>query len=105
MNKYLLLLYSLLCLAFQGQCANVGKTGFREDIPRWDVWQELTLKGQLYGKKTYQIRYARDTNDEFRRGYIHFSSGKTRFATIKLPLTDFVFITIEQPKLIRNIRV
>ena len=89
MNKYLLLLYSLLCLAFQGQCANVGKTGFREDIPRWDVWQELTLKGQLYGKKTYQIRYVRDTNDEFRRGYIHFSSGKTRFATIKLPLTDF----------------
>ena len=28
-------------------------------------------------------------NDEFRRGYIHFSSGKTRFATIKLPLADF----------------
>ena len=89
MNKYLLLLYSLLCLAVQGQCANVGKTGFREEIPRWDVWQRLTLKGQLYGKKTYQIRYVRDTNDEFRRGYIHFSSGKTRFATIKLPLTDF----------------
>ena len=89
MNKYLLLLYSLLCLAFQGQCANVRKTGFREDIPRWDVWQRLTLKGQLYGKKTYQIRYVRDTNDEFRRGYIHFSSGKTRFATIKLPLADF----------------
>lgn len=89
MKKHLLLLYSLLCLAVQGQCANVGKTGFREEIPRWDVWQRLTLKGQLYGKKTYQIRYVRDTNDEFRRGYIHFSSGKTRFATIKLPLTDF----------------
>ena len=83
MNKYLLLLYSLLCLAVQGQCANVGKTGFQEEIPRWDVWQRLTLKGQLYGKKTYQIRYVRDTNDEFRRGYIHFSSGKTRFTPVR----------------------
>ena len=87
--KHLFSLIILFCFALQGQCINIGKPSLLADNKRWDVWQELTLKGQLYGQKTYQIRYVRDTNDEFRRGYIHFSSGKTRFATIKLPLTDF----------------
>lgn len=89
MKKALLLLLALFCFAMQGQCTKIEKTSLSTDNKRWDVWQRLTLKGQLYGKKTYQIRYVRDTNDEFRRGYIHFSSGQTRFATIKLPLTDF----------------
>lgn len=89
MKKALLLLLVMLCFALQGQGINIGKPSSSADNKRWDVWQRLTLKGQLYGKKTYQIRYTRDTNDEFRRGYIHFSSGKTRFATIKLPLADF----------------
>lgn len=89
MMKHLFSLIILFCFAMQGQCANIGKTSLSTDNKRWDVWQELTLKGQLYGKKTYQIRYVRDTNDEFRRGYIHFSSAKTRFATLKLPLADF----------------
>ena len=87
--KHLSSLIILFCFAMQGQCINIGKPSLSADNKRWDVWQRLTLKGKLYGKKTYQIRYVRDTNDEFRRGYIHFSSGKTRFATIKLPLTDF----------------
>ena len=87
--KHLFSLIILFCFALQGQCINIGKPSLLADNKRWDVWQELTLKGQLYGKKTYQIRYVRDTNDEFLRGYIHFSSGKTRFATIKLPLSDF----------------
>lgn len=89
MKKALLLLLVMLCFALQGQGINIGKPSSSADNKRWDVWQRLTLKGQLYGKRCYQIRYVRDTNDEFRRGYIHFSSGKTRFATIKLPLTDF----------------
>ena len=87
--KHLFSLIILFCFALQGQCINIGKPSLLADNKRWDVWQELTLKGQLYGQKTYQIRYVRDTNDEFRRGYIHFPSGKTRFATIKLPLSDF----------------
>ncbi|OFP36068.1 hypothetical protein HMPREF2992_01070 [Prevotella sp. HMSC069G02] len=87
--KHLSSLIILFCFAMQGQCINIGKPSLSADNKRWDVWQRLTLKGKLYGKKTYQIRYVRDTNDEFRRGYIHFSSGKTRFATIKLPLADF----------------
>ena len=89
MTKHLFSLIILFCFAMQGQCANIGKTSLSTDNKRWDVWQELTLKGQLYGKKTYQIRYVRDMNDEFRRGYIHFLSAKTRFATLKLPLADF----------------
>ena len=88
MKKALLLLLVMLCFALQGQGINIGKPSSSADNKRWDVWQELTLKGQLYGKKTYQIRYVRDMNDEFRRGYIHFLSAKTRFATIKLPLAD-----------------
>ena len=87
--KHLSSLIILFCFAMQGQCINIGKPSLSADNKRWDVWQRLTLKGKLYGKKTYQIRYVRDTNDEFGRGYIHFSSGKTRFATIKLPLADF----------------
>ena len=87
--KHLSSLIILFCFAMQGQCINIVKPSLSADNKRWDVWQRLTLKGKLYGKKTYQIRYVRDTNDEFRRGYIHFSSGKTRFATIKLPLADF----------------
>ena len=89
MMKHLFSLIILSCFAMQGQCTNIGKASLSTDNKRWDVWQELTLKGQLYGKKTYQIRYVRDTNDEFRRGYIHFLSAKTRFATLKLPLADF----------------
>lgn len=89
MMKHLFSLIILFCFAMQGQCTNIGKASLSTDNKRWDVWQELTLKGQLYGKKTYQIRYVRDTNDEFRRGYIHFLSAKTRFATLKLPLADF----------------
>lgn len=89
MMKHLFSLIILSCFAMQGQCTNIGKASLSTDNKRWDVWQELTLKGQLYGKKTYQIRYVRDTNDEFRRGYIHFLSDKTRFATLKLPLADF----------------
>ena len=89
MMKHLFSLIILSCFAMQGQCTNIGKASLSTDNKRWDVWQELTLKGQLYGQKTYQIRYVRDTNDEFRRGYIHFLSAKTRFATLKLPLADF----------------
>ena len=62
--KHLFSLIILFCFALQGQCINIGKPSLLADNKRWDVWQELTLKGQLYGQKTYQIRYVRDTNDE-----------------------------------------
>ena len=88
MKKALLLLFVMLCFAQQGQCINIGKPSLSADNKRWDVWQTLALKGQLYGKRCYQIRYVRDNNDAFRRGYILFLDGKTSFASLKLPLTD-----------------
>ena len=88
MKKALLLLLVMLCFALQGQGINIGKPSSSADNKRWDVWQRLTLKGQLYGKRCYQIRYVRDHNDAFRRGYILFLDGKTSFASLKLPLAD-----------------
>ena len=88
MKKALLLLLVMLCFALQGQGINVGKSSSSADNKRWDVWQTLALKGPLYGKRCYQIRYVRDNNDAFRRGYILFLDGKTSFASLKLPLAD-----------------
>ena len=88
MKKALLLLLALFCFTMQGLCTKIEKTSLSTDNKRWDVWQRLTLKGQLYGKRCYQIRYVRDHNDAFRRGYIFFLDGKTSFASLKLPLAD-----------------
>ena len=88
MKKALLLLLVMLCFALQGQGINIGNPSLSADNKRWDVWQTLALKGPLYGKRCYQIRYVRDNNDTFRRGYILFLDGKTSFASLKLPLAD-----------------
>ena len=88
MKKALLLLLVMLCFALQGQGINIGNPSLSADNKRWDVWQTLALKGPLYGKRCYQIRYVRDNNDAFRRGYILFLDGKTSFASLKLPLAD-----------------
>ena len=88
MKKALLLLLIMLCFALQGQGINIGKPSLSADNKRWDVWQTLALKGPLYGKRCYQIRYVRDNYDAFRRGYILFLDGKTSFASLKLPLAD-----------------
>ena len=47
MKKALLLLLVMLCFALQGQGINIGKPSSSADNKRWDVWQRLTLKGQL----------------------------------------------------------
>ena len=88
MKKALLLLLVMLCFALQGQGINIGNPSLSADNKRWDVWQTLALKGPLYGKRCYQIRYVRDNYDTFRRGYILFLDGKTSFASLKLPLAD-----------------
>ena len=54
MKKALLLLLIMLCFALQGQGINIGKPSLSADNKRWDVWQTLALKGQLYGKRCYQ---------------------------------------------------
>ena len=83
MKKALLLLLVMLCFALQGQGINIGNPSLSADNKRWDVWQTLALKGQLYGKRCYQIRYVRDNYDAFRRGYILFLDGKTSFDECK----------------------